>query len=52
MHPSTVFRELVKEGLDTIAFRVRGPVGPGSYRVQVAGGGEDYDYTTNLLDCG
>jgi len=38
-------------GLDTIAFRVRGPVAPGSYRVQVTGGGEDYDYTTNLLDC-
>ena len=38
-------------GLDTIAFRVRGPVAAGSYRVHVTGGGEDYDYTTNLLDC-
>jgi hypothetical protein len=38
-------------GLDTLAWYVRGTLSPGAYRVQVTGGGRDYDYTTNLVDC-
>jgi len=34
-----------------LAWRVGGTLSPGEYRVQVTGGGRDYDYTTNLLDC-
>jgi hypothetical protein len=38
-------------GLDTLAWYVRGTLTPGAYRVRVTGGGHDYDYTTNLVDC-
>lgn len=38
-------------GLDTLAWRVRGAVTAGEYRIRITGAARDWDYTTNLLDC-
>jgi hypothetical protein len=38
-------------GLDTLVWNVRGMPAVGAYRVQVTGGGRDYDYTVNFQDC-